>query len=42
MYYLENVGQSGEGEFVQFPDSGDMVAGISIVDDMWKVHGTIF
>lgn len=42
VYYLENVGQSGEGEFVQLPDSGDMVAGISIVDDMWKVHGTIF
>jgi hypothetical protein len=40
--YLENVGQTGEGEFVQFPGAGGGVAGISIVDDMWKVHGTIF
>ncbi len=42
VYYLENVGQTGEGEFVQFPGSGGGVVGVSIVDDMWKVHGTIF
>ena len=42
VYYLENVGLIGEGEFVQFPGADDEVAGISIVDDMWKVHGTIF
>ncbi|MBJ6988203.1 AAA family ATPase [Devosia sp. MC521] len=42
VYYLENVGQTGEGEFVQFPGLGSVVAGVSIVDDLWKVHGTIF
>ncbi|MCD4511959.1 AAA family ATPase [Brucella pseudogrignonensis] len=42
IYYLENVGQTGEGEFVQFPGSSSAVAGVSIVDDIWKVHGTIF
>lgn len=42
VYYLENVGQTGEGEFVQFPGAGGSVAGISVVDDIWKVHGTIF
>lgn len=42
VYYLENVGQTGEGEFVQFPGAGGSVAGICVVDDIWKVHGTIF
>lgn len=42
VYYLENVGQAGEGEYVQFPGAGGAIAGISIVDDVWKVHGTIF
>jgi hypothetical protein len=42
VYYLENVGQTGEGEFVQFPGAGGGVPGVSVVDDMWKVHGTIF
>ncbi|UGA49019.1 ATP-binding protein (plasmid) [Bradyrhizobium quebecense] len=42
VYYLENVGQAGEGEYVQFPDAGGAIPGISVVDDVWKVHGTIF
>jgi hypothetical protein len=42
VYYLENVGQAGEGGYVQFPGAGGAIAGISIVDDVWKVHGTIF
>ncbi|UGX99518.1 hypothetical protein G6321_00054680 (plasmid) [Bradyrhizobium barranii subsp. barranii] len=42
VYYLENVGQAGEGEYVQFPSTGGAIPGISVVDDVWKVHGTIF
>lgn len=43
VYYLENVGQTGEGEFVQFPIQGMRpVAGVPIVDQMWKVLGTLF
>ncbi|HXQ06758.1 MAG TPA: hypothetical protein VN831_18680, partial [Bradyrhizobium sp.] len=42
VYYLENVGQSGEGEYVQFLTRGGPIAGISVVDDIWKVLGTIF
>jgi SOS-response transcriptional repressor LexA len=43
VFYLENVGQSGEGEFVQFPVSGEnMVNGIPVVQQHWKVLGSIF
>jgi len=43
VYYLENVGQTGEGEFVQFSVQGVApVAGIPIVDQTWKVLGTLF
>lgn len=43
VYYLENVGQTGEGEFVQFPVSGIApTAGIPIVEQTWKVLGTLF
>ncbi|EJL51626.1 hypothetical protein PMI09_04416 [Rhizobium sp. CF122] len=43
VYYLENVGQTGEGEFVQFPLSGVApIAGIPIVEQTWKVVGTLF
>lgn len=43
VYYLENVGQTGEGEFVQFPRSGVApTAGIPIVEQTWKVLGTLF
>jgi hypothetical protein len=42
IYYLENVGQSGEGEFVQFPCDGSLTLGIPIVEDIWKVLGTVF
>jgi hypothetical protein len=43
VYYLENVGQTGEGEFVQFPISGvTPTAGIPIVEQHWKVLGTLF
>ena len=43
VYYLENVGQTGEGEFVQFPRSGvGPTAGIPIVEQTWKVLGTLF
>jgi len=43
VYYLENVGQTGEGEFVQF-SRGDIAptAGIPVVEQAWKVLGTIF
>ncbi|HEX4369068.1 MAG TPA: hypothetical protein VH023_19685, partial [Rhodopila sp.] len=41
VYYLENVGQSGEGEYVQFPWSGPFTPGIPIVQDAWLVLGTI-
>jgi hypothetical protein len=43
VFYLENVGQSGEGEFVQFIDARAIpVADIPIVQQTWKVLGTIF
>jgi len=43
VFYLENVGQSGEGEFVQFPVAGGTaVRGVPIVLQHWKVLGSIF
>lgn len=43
VYYLENVGQAGEGEFVQFPVAGVVPAtGIPVVEQTWKVLGTLF
>lgn len=43
VYYLENVGQIGEGEFVQFPAAGIApTAGIPMVEQTWKVLGTLF
>jgi hypothetical protein len=42
IYYLENVGQSGEGEYVRFSSEEPDIDGISSVADFWKVHGTIF
>jgi hypothetical protein len=42
VFYLENVGQSGEGEYVQFPSAEKFVDGIPIVVDIWKVLGVIF
>jgi SOS-response transcriptional repressor LexA len=43
VYYLENVGQTGEGEFVQFPITGAApVAGVPVVQQMWKVLGTLY
>lgn len=43
VYYLENVGQTGEGEFVQFPVGGVApTAGIPVVEQVWKVLGTLF
>lgn len=43
VFYLENVGQSGEGEFAQFPVSGARpIVGPLIVSQHWKVLGTIF
>ena len=37
VYYLENVGQSGEGEFVQFPRGGSLMPSIPVVQDVWRV-----
>jgi SOS-response transcriptional repressor LexA len=43
VFYLENVGQSGEGEFVQFPAAGaTAVSGVPVVQQHWKVLGSIF
>jgi SOS-response transcriptional repressor LexA len=43
VYYLENVGQAGEGEFVQFPVEGvGLTSGIPVVQQTWKVLGTLF
>lgn len=43
VYYLENVGQTGEGEHVQFPAAGVApVAGVPIVSQHWLVVGSIF
>ena len=43
IYYLENVGQTGEGEFIQFPVRGQPPSpGIPIVEQTWKVLGTLF
>lgn len=43
VYYLENVGQAGEGEFVQFPVAGIApTSGIPVVEQTWKVLGTLF
>lgn len=42
VFYLENVGQSGEGEYVQFPTTGKTpIAHIPIVQQHWKVLGSI-
>lgn len=42
VYYLESVGQSGEGEFVQFSLSSSLVGGVPVVIETWRVLGTIF
>ncbi|SHF80944.1 AAA domain-containing protein [Loktanella atrilutea] len=43
IYYLENVGQAGEGEFIQFPVRGQPLSPrIPIVEQTWKVLGTLF
>lgn len=42
VYYLENVGQSGEGEYVQFRSAAALMKGVAIVMDAWPVLGTIF
>lgn len=43
VHYLENVGQSGEGEFVQFPAQGvDLVKDVPIAQQHWKMLGSIF
>jgi hypothetical protein len=43
IYYLENVGQAGEGEYVQFPGRGvERVAAIPAVVKCWKVLGVVF
>jgi hypothetical protein len=43
VFYLENVGQAGEGEYVQFPAAGAApTAGVPIVRQHWKVLGSIF
>ncbi|QQS12946.1 MAG: AAA family ATPase [Rhodospirillales bacterium] len=43
VFYLENVGQSGEGEYVQFVAGGVApVSGVPVVQQYWKVLGTIF
>ena len=43
VFYLENVGQSGEGEFVQFPTAGaKAVSGVRVVQQHWKMLGSIF
>lgn len=43
VFYLENVGQSGEGEYVQFPATGAVqIANVPIVRQHWKVLGSIF
>lgn len=43
VFYLENVGQSGDGEFVQFPAAGaTAVSGVPVVQQHWKVLGSIF
>ncbi len=43
VFYLENVGQSGEGEYVQFPTVGAApIVGVPIVRQHWKVLGSIF
>ena len=42
VFYLENVGQSGEGEYVQFPSPGvTAVGGVPIVRQHWKVLDSI-
>ena len=42
VYYLENVGQSGEGEYVQLQSENGQVDDIPIVHSLWKVLGTTF
>jgi hypothetical protein len=43
VFYLENVGQSGDGEFVQFPAAGaTALSGVPVVQQHWKVLGSIF
>lgn len=43
IYYLENIGQTGEGGFVHFPIQGVApVAAVPIVEQTWKVLGTLF
>ncbi|MCC8936023.1 AAA family ATPase [Bradyrhizobium sp. Arg68] len=43
VYYLENVGETGEGEYVRFPcASASTVDAVPLVEQYWKVHGTLF
>ena len=43
VHYLENIGQMGEGEYVQFPVGGTSpLPGVAVVENFWKIHGVIF
>lgn len=41
--YLENVGQIGEGEYVQFGEELDpRFPDVSVVEQLWRVHGVLY
>ncbi len=43
VHYLENVGQIGEGEYIQVPSRGQKpLPSIPVVERLWKVHGVVF
>lgn len=43
VHYLENVGQIGEGEYVQFIAPGaKAIPGIPVVEQFWRVHGILY
>ncbi len=43
VYYLESVGETGEGEYARFPNARPSSAdAVPLVEQYWKVHGTLF
>lgn len=41
--YLENVGETGEGEYVRFASARpSRLEAVALVESYWKVHGSLF
>lgn len=43
IWYMENVGQQGEGGYIQFGEEPDpRFTEVPLVDGIWRVHGVIY